>query len=125
MDFKIPKGKEFVFRLKIYDADSFLPQDLTTLDNVNTSITLQKLSDLTDVVGTITFVVDGDPLDGWLLVTIPDTMTSILEYERGDKVDGYYSKPMYQAVADIQFSDATPSRVAIIQSIKVVPTGAA
>ena len=124
MDFKIPRGKEFVFRVKIYDADSFLPQDLTNIDLANTSITLQKLSDLSAAVGTVTFVVDGDPLDGWLLVTIPDTMTALLDYERGDKVDGYYSKPMYQAVIDIQFTDTTPSRVAIISEIKVVPTGA-
>ena len=125
MDFKIPQGKEFVFRLKIYDADSFLPQDLTNLDLVNTNITIQKLSDLSTVAGTIIFVVDGDPVDGWMLVTIPDTMTSLLTYSRGDSVDNYYLKPTYQAVFDIKFTDSTPSRVAVISAIKVVPTGVA
>lgn len=97
------------------------------------SFKLVKLSDLSIVPGTciVSKVPDDkllptDPdtfLNGRVSVTIPDSITSTLVYERGDKVDGYYYKPVYEGVVTIGFSDAQADIIAVVPDIYVVPTG--
>jgi hypothetical protein len=133
MSFKIPKGKNYTFGITVLERNSFLPKDLADMDLANSSFTLVKLSDLSVVAGTITMVrvaddklnvLDPDSyLNGRVSVIVPSAVTGILEYERGDKVDGYYLKPTYQGVATIKFTDGTSDIVAVLPSILVVPVG--
>lgn len=131
--FKIPRGKTYTFTITVLERNSFLPKDLATMDVANSSFALVKLLDLSSVAGTITLtriadtkvnVLDQDTyLQGLVSVTIPDTVTGTLAYERGDKVDGYYVKPMYQGVITVKFTDSTSDIVAVVPDICVVPTG--
>lgn len=133
MSFKIPRGKTYTFSITVLEKNSYLPKDLTTMDEANSSFNLIRLVDLVPVVGTIsmTRVADdklnvSDPdtyLNGKVSVTIPYEITSVLDYERGDKVDGYYSKPTYEGVVSISFTDDTSVIVAVIPSICVIPIG--
>ena len=130
-DFIIPKGKEFKFNVKVIAKDSFLPQDLALMDNATSSFELMVSATQVLVPGTIsvTKVADAgsDPItyvNGNCLVTIPDTVTSTLLVDRGDRVDGYYLKPLYQGILNIKFSNGGPSdMIAIIDNIYVAPTG--
>lgn len=61
--------------------------------------------------------------NGFLQGTIPASSTTNLAVSRGDAVDKYYLKPNYQGVLEVNFSDATPTKTAIICEIYVVPTG--
>ena len=131
--FMIPRGKTYTFTITVLERNSFLPKDLADMDTVNTSFSLIKSSDLSAVAGVITVarVTDSkvnqlDPdtyLQGLLSVTIPDTVTATLAYERGTKVDGYYIKPMYEGIVTVKFTDTTSDIVAVVPSICVVPTG--
>jgi len=131
--FKIPRGKTYTFSITVLEKNSYLPKNLLNMDTVKTSFSLVKLSDLSVVPGTITVVrvVDDkllptDPdtyLNGRLAVTMPYSLTSLLSYERGDKVDGYYIKPMYQGIVTVKFIDSTLDIVAVIPQISVIPTG--
>ena len=119
----IPLGSEYTFIVTVMENDSFLPQDLTAVDLANCSFTLVRLSDLCKVVvGTATITVE-DAINGRLRVSLDATMTSSLSYERGDKVDGYYIKPMYQGTVVVKFTDSTPTRIAVVPDIKVAPLG--
>jgi hypothetical protein len=121
----IPKGSEFVFIVTIVQKDSFLPQDLTDIDLPNCSFKLTKLSDLCDVTaGTVNIEV-ADAVNGKLKITLSNTLTETLDVIRGEAVDNYYLKPVYQGLINVKFTDATPERTAIIEKVYVAPTGAA
>lgn len=119
----IPKGKEFTFTVTVMESNSYLPQNLTTIDLANSTFTLTRLSDLCKVTTGISTLAVTDAVNGKLLVTLNSAMTSSLDYSRGDAVDNYYRKPTYQGVIDIQFTDTTPSRVAVIDKIIVASIG--
>lgn len=133
MAFKIPKGKTYTFSITVLERDSYLPKDLADMDVANSSFQLVNRDTLVPVPGAITVVRSMDQkleptdpdsyLNGRLAVTIPSTVTSILEYERGPKVDGYYVKPTYQGVVTVKFTDGTSDIVAVLQDICVIPVG--
>ena len=133
MAFKIPKGKTYTFSITVLERDSYLPKDLADMDTANSSFQLVNRDTLVPVAGTITMtriaddkLLPEDPdtyLNGKVSVSIPDTVTSTLEYERGPKIDGYYVKPTYQGVVTVKFTDTTSDMVAVLQDICVIPVG--
>jgi hypothetical protein len=130
---KIPKGKTYTFSITVLEKNSYLPKDLANMDMTNSSFSLVKLDTLAPVVGTITLtripdtkilITDPDTyLNGKVSVSIPDTVTGDLVFERGDKVDGYYGKPTYEGVISIVFTNSTSSIVTVLTDIVVVPLG--
>ena len=133
MAFKIPKGKTYTFSITVRERDSYVPKDLADMDTANSSFQLVNRDTLVPVAGTITMtriaddkLLPEDPdtyLNGKVSVSIPDTVTSTLEYERGPKIDGYYVKPTYQGVVTVKFTDTTSDMVAVLQDICVIPVG--
>jgi len=119
----IPQGSAYSFIVTINAVDSFLPQDLTAIDLANTTFTLYKAADLCTVTAGTTTITVIDAINGRLQVDLDETLTSSLTYERGDKVDGYYLKPVYQGKLTVKFTDSTPTRNAIVEGICVAPTG--
>ena len=129
-DFIIPKGKEFRFNIKVIEKDSFIAQDVTNLSTVASSVKFMNPATLVCVnsTGTTVELIPDDPLanpltylNGIVGITIPATVTSLMEIERGDKVDGYYLKPTYQMIVDLVFTDATPNRVVVLDKVYVIP----
>lgn len=128
-DFIIPQGKEFVFTVTVMEKDSFLTQDVEMFDPTISDVKFRELSTMTITPGTVIMVKIPDdttvtPLtykSGRIKVTIPDTLTTQMSFERGEKVDGYYLKPTYEAIITIGFSDSTPTRTVILQDIYVIP----
>ena len=119
----IPKGLPYSFIITVIEKDSFLPQDLTNMNVPTSSFKLVGLSDLCDVTtGTVTLTVT-DAINGKVQVDLDSTLTDSLTYLRGEAVDNYYLKPVYQGVINIKFTDATPERTAIIEKVYVAPTG--
>jgi hypothetical protein len=119
-DFNIPKGKEYVFTVKVMENDSFIPQDLTTMtlaqfELVNSTTLVTALS----VTSTTTI---GAPTNGTIEFTLPALGTAALIYERGDKVDGYYLKPTYQAVITVKGSDFVDI-LSTVDKVYIVPVG--
>jgi hypothetical protein len=131
--FKIPHGKTYTFSITVLERNSYLPKNLANMDVANSSFSLVKLDDLSPVAGTITLArVPDDKLNasdpdtyanGKLSITIPNTVTSTLVYERGDKVDNYYSKPTYNGIVTVKFADDPSDIVAVVPNICVIPTG--
>ena len=120
-DFIIPKGKEYKITVRVIEKDSFLPQNLTTM--VSATVGLISKSTGCAVNGTTPITVTVlDALNGMLTVTMPAAYTTILEVERGDKVDGYYLKPVYQCIITVKFSNV-PDILSIIDKVYVTPTG--
>ncbi len=122
-DFIIPKGKEYTFTIKVLQKDSFLPQDLTSLNTATSLFELIKLSDLVKVTTPGVVITILDAINGILKVVLPNTYTTGLVYERGEKVDSYYPKPTYSALLYLDFTDATPDRTVIIDEVYVIPVG--
>lgn len=122
-DFTIPKGREYVFTVKVLQKDSFLPQDLTALNTTTSSFELIKSSDLVKVTTPGVVMVVLDAVNGVLKVTLPNTYTTGLAYERGEKVDNYYPKPTYKALLHLNFTDTTPDRTVVIDKVYVLPVG--
>lgn len=121
-DFIIPKGKEFVFNIRVIEKDSFLPQDITYLDTNNSNIKLINSATMACISSTgITISKVSPYTDGLVKITIPSSITSSMIVERGDKVDDYYLKPTYQAVIELVFTDGMPRRIAIINKVYVSP----
>ena len=129
-DFVIPKGKEFRFNIKVIEKDSFIPEDITNLDTINSSVKFMNSATMVCIsnTGIVITKVPDDPLanpltylNGIVGVTIPSTVTSLMTIERGDKVDNYYLKPTYQMIVDLVFTDGTPSRVVVLDKVYVVP----
>lgn len=129
-DLIIPKGKEFKFNIKVIEKDSFIAQDVANLDLVASSVKFMNSATLVCInnAGTIIELIPDDPLatpvtylNGVISITIPSTITALMEVERGDKVDGYYLKPTYQMIVDLVFTDSTPSRVVVLDKVYVIP----
>ena len=129
-DLIIPKGKEFKFNIKVIEKDSFIAQDVANLDLVASSVKFMNSATLACInnAGTIIELIPDDPLatpltylNGVIGITIPSTITALMEVERGDKVDGYYLKPTYQMIVDLVFTDSTPSRVVVLDKVYVIP----
>ena len=129
-DFVIPKGKEFRFNVKVIEKDSFIPEDITNLDTANSSIKFMKSDTMVciDNTGIVIEKVPDDPLadpltylNGIVGVTVPSTITALMEIDRGTKVDNYYLKPTYQMIVDLVFTDTTPSRVVVLDKVYVIP----
>jgi len=128
-DFIIPKGKEFVFTVTIMEKNTFLPQDVEFFDPISSGIQFRELSTMTCTAGNVTMVkvaddITANPLTykgGVIKVTVPGTLTTLMNYERGDKVDGYYLKPTYEAIITVGFSDGTPTRTVMLEDIYVIP----
>ena len=125
----MPKGKEFRFNVKVIERDSFIAQDVANLDLVASSIKFMNSATLVCInnTGIVIELIPDDPLavpltylNGVIGVTVPSTVTELMEMERGDKVDGYYLKPTYQMIIDLVFTDDTPSRVAVLDKVYVV-----
>ena len=128
-DLIMPKGKEFRFNVKVIEKDSFIAQDVANLDLVASSIKFMNSATLVCInnTGIVIELIPDDPLavpltylNGVIGVTVPSTVTELMEMERGDKVDGYYLKPTYQMIIDLVFTDDTPSRVAVLDKVYVV-----
>ena len=128
-DLIVPKGKEFRFNVKVIEKDSFIAQDVANLDLVASSIKFMNSATLVCInnTGIVIELIPDDPLavpltylNGVIGVTVPSTVTELMEMERGDKVDGYYLKPTYQMIIDLVFTDDTPSRVAVLGKVYVV-----
>lgn len=128
-DLVIPKGKEFKFNVKVIEKDSFIAQDVANLDLVVSSIKFMNSATLICIsnIGIVIELIPDDPLavpltylNGVVGVTVPSTVTALMEMERGDKVDGYYLKPTYQMIIDLVFTDDTPSRVVVLDKVYVI-----
>ena len=128
-DLIMPKGKEFRFNIKVIEKDSFIAQDVSNLDLGASSIKFMNSATLVCInnPGIVIELIPDDPLavpltylNGVIGVTVPNTVTELMEMERGDKVDGYYLKPTYQMIIDLVFTDDTPSRVAVLDKVYVV-----
>ena len=129
-DLIIPKGKEFKFNIKVIEKDSFIAQDVANLNLSTSSVKFMNSATLACInnTGTIIELIPDDPLatpltylNGVIGITIPSTITALMEVERGDKVDGYYLKPTYQMIVDLVFTDSTPSRVVVLDKVYVIP----
>ena len=129
-DLIVPKGKEFKFNIKVIEKDSFIAQDVANLNLSASSVKFMDSATLACInnTGTLIEIIPDDPLanpltylNGVVGVTIPNTVTALMEIERGDKVDGYYLKPTYQMVVELVFTDTTPSRVVVLDKVYVIP----
>ena len=116
--FTIPKGRAYTFTVKVIEKDSFLPQDLTHMSTAKFSLHRTNTMCLYDtpVNGTVV-----DAVNGVLSFTLSDVYTDGLEFERGPAVDGYYSKPTYNAVIDVTFNDGTLPITALSTKVYVQP----
>ena len=61
--------------------------------------------------------------NGYLKGTIIASDTDKLEVSRGEKVDDYYLKSLYQGIIQVNFSDATINKTGIVCKIYVIHTG--
>ena len=129
-DLIIPKGKEFKFNIKVIEKDSFIAQDVANLNLSTSSVKFMNSATLACInnTGTLIEIIPDDPLanpltylNGVVGITVPNTVTALMEVERGDKVDGYYLKPTYQMIVDLVFTDDTPSRVVVLDKVYVIP----
>jgi hypothetical protein len=120
-DFIIPKGKEYVFTVKVMENDTFLPQDLTNMTLAK--FELVDMDTLVSALSVTSTTIIGDPVNGTLEFILPALSTAALRYERGGKVDGYYLKPTYQAVITVTGSDFVDI-LSIVDKVFVVPVGA-
>ena len=121
-DFIIPKGRDYVFTVKILDKESFLPRDLAAMTDLIVDFIDNATNcsvDSGDVVVTYEVL---NALNGLVKVTVPNAYTSLLTSERGDKVDGYYLKPVYKCVITVKFSDDSDV-LSIIDKVYVQPLG--
>ena len=128
-DFIIPKGKNFIFTVTVMEKGTLLTQDVQNFDAINSSVQFRELATMTCVPGNCILQKIPDdatvsPLtykSGIVEVTVPSTITVNMNYERGDKVDGYYLKPTYEGIITIAFTDNTPTRTVMLENIYVIP----
>lgn len=121
-DFIVPKGRDYVFTVKILDKDSFLPRDLATMTSIVVDFIDNTTNCSVDAQGAVIAYEVLDALNGLVKVTVPSVYTSLLTSERGDKVDGYYLKPVYKCVITVKFSDDSDV-LSIIDKVYVQPIG--
>ena len=128
-DFIIPQGREFIFTVTVMEKGTLLTQDVKNFDAINSSVQFRELATMTCVPGNCVLQKIPDdatasPLtykSGRIEVTVPSTITIDMNYERGDKVDGYYLKPTYEGIITIAFTDDTPTRTVLLENIYVIP----
>ena len=128
-DFIIPKGRKFIFTVTIMEKDTLLTQDVGNFDASNSSVQFRELATMTCVPGNCVLqkIPDDEtasPLTyrgGKIKVIIPNTLTALMNTERGEKVDGYYLKPTYEGIITIAFTDSTPTRTVLLENIYVIP----
>jgi len=116
----IPRGIDYSFNIIVKEANSFLPKDLTAFDNGTIDI-IHKETKTKVITSNIT--VGSNPLSGIVHGTILGVDSAGLEISRGAVEDRLYSKPNYQALVTIKFSDGTKDIVVIIDNISVAVTG--
>ena len=121
-DFIVPKGKEFRFNIKVIEKDSFIAQDVTNLDTVNSNV--KFINPATNVCLSNTGItIEKVPVytNGVISVTVPSSITNLMVVNRGEEVDGYYLKPTYQMIIELIFTDSTPDRVVVLDKVYVIP----
>lgn len=126
-DFVIPKGLDFEFTVRVIEADSFLAQDLRSMDisaGNGPKLRLSKLSapDITVLTIDLDVIDTESSLNGMLSGTIDAADTIALEWELGPKEDGNYLKPVYRGVITLDPVIA-PKIMTVIENIYVTPTG--
>lgn len=90
----IPKGIDYGFTITVVEKDSFLPQDLTNMDLVNSSFKLFKVSDLCLVTaGTTTITRPADVTYGF-----EDTTTTTAIYAVGNTILDTVTGLVYQCI---------------------------
>ena len=117
-DFVIPKGKAYSFNIYVKDDTSVIPKDLSNMTAATFEVVAANDS-CTMFTITLTVV---DALNGVLTGTISSVQSSELAIERGSKADGYYLKPLYQALIHVTFSDAADISV-LLEDVYVHPEG--
>ena len=125
-NFVIPKGKDFDFTIKVMQQDSFLPEDLTDMQVATFSLIKKDTQTYVHTSLTNISLIVVDAINGNLKGSIPGSATVLLDATgRGDKVDNYYLKPLYQGVLEISFTVAsgTPRITTIIDDVYVIATG--
>lgn len=115
-DFIIPKGSNYPFTVRVFQQNSYTPQDLT---NATAELTIFDIADQC-LKSTVTLTVL-DALNGVLSGVIPDTDTINLVVNRGDAVDGYYLKAGYQGSIAITLP-SDPDLVVLIDKVYVTPS---
>ena len=128
-DFIIPKGREFVFTVTVMEKDTLLTQDVENFDASNSSVQFRELATMTCVPGNcilqkIPDDATASPLTykgGKIKVIVPNSLTTLMNTERGEKVDGYYLKPTYEGIITIAFTDDTPTRTVMLENIYIIP----
>jgi len=119
MDFVIPKGADFDFTIKVLQEESYLPQDLTNMEQA-----VFKLFDIKTMQLAHTAILTvKNAAGGCLQGHIPASVTETFKVERGPKEDKYYLKPGYQASILVSFTDNTNSITVLIPEVYVAPTG--
>lgn len=124
-DFVIPKGEEFTFTVKVLARDSFLPQDLTNINNSGYFKIVDKdtKAQVGNSITISTSNVYGNATDGVLKITASSTLTSLLQLDEGSKEDGYYMRPKYRGVLKVTFTDGTPAIFSVIEDVYVKSIG--
>lgn len=91
----IPKGIDYGFTITVVEKDSFLPQDLENMDEVNSSFKLCSLDGLCDVTtGTATMTRQGDEVD----VYTETTNVITKDYLVGEYINQTTSGLYYQCI---------------------------
>lgn len=92
----IPKGLPYSFTITIIEKDSFLPQDLSAMDLVNSSFKLVSLDLLCDVtVGTVTVVRPPDET-----YTFKDVTTTTADYVVNNTILDTSTQLVYKCILD-------------------------
>ena len=125
--------------LALHTKMSVLPIDITaTL--LNNTITVKEttggeaLISYTDNIAKTAYIAGVEEVEdeqvstfyndnGYLQGTIASTITTLLEVSRAELVDDYYLKPLYQGIVQVNFSENTLDKTAIICEIYIIPTG--
>ena len=118
-DFIIPKGMEYTFTIDVKKPNSFILQDLSTMD-------VAKIAIVKTIDNCIQFesAMVASNVAGRLVCTMSAADTATLNVVRGPIEDGYYLKADYQGIITITFTnDMTPIHV-LIDKVFVSPTGA-
>ena len=119
-EFVIPKGKEFEFTIKVIESDSFIAQNLSSVVVTPTLKIVDKAAPTATVISVNLTVTDA--VNGMLEGTIPPEQTALLDYLRGGAEDGYYLKPKYMGVVEVD-PVTVPKITTIIEDIYLTPTG--
>lgn len=119
----ILKGFPYSFVVKVLQVNSDTPQSLASLSVATSQFRLVNyVTDIAVPTGSVSIEII-DSVKGILKITLSDILTATLEAAVGDKVDNYYPKPTYKGVLYLNFTDTTPDRAVLIDSIRVTSIG--